>query len=220
MTVMVSRSGHHEDTKSLLCFQHCDRHTNIVCFMVPEVCPLCHQNTALTESRVPPFRLSSPFTSSLQSSCCIAVKPTNGTFTRNYTTSANLHVGITDSHGRMFDFDEEGLHRDSVWPECLTISLLPMTGLDSRQWDMRLHQYVNPMVWTAYRYNEEHKNCFDFVLGFLHWLNLHHTFPEFSDKQSFITHFLLKRTTKVGQFISMYRQVEQFGFLCQTACPS
>ena len=78
-------------------------------------------------------------------------------------------------------------------------------------------QLITYVLILFFRYDEFHRNCFDFVLGFLQWLNLHHTVLELCDKQSFIKHFLLNKTTKVGQFISLYGQVEQSGVVCQEA---
>lgn len=69
-------------TPDILCWQHCDKLTNILCFSVPPVCPLCHYNTTHSPSRIPPYKLPSPLTNAGESPVSLVVRPTVGTFLR------------------------------------------------------------------------------------------------------------------------------------------
>ena len=66
----------------LRCFQHCRKDTDLVCFRLPERCPLCGEDTAMTPCRIPPYILPSPFVSSGAAPRSVVVRPTNGTFIR------------------------------------------------------------------------------------------------------------------------------------------
>lgn len=71
-----------KSTPDILCWQHCDKLTNILCFSVPPVCPLCHYNTTHSPSRIPPYKLPSPLTNTGESPVSLVVRPTVGTFLR------------------------------------------------------------------------------------------------------------------------------------------
>lgn len=174
-------------------FQHCRRDTDIVCFRLPEWCPLCGQATAATPCRIPPYVLPSPFVASTLAPRTVVVRPTNGTFLNDYSSSCDLHIGLTDSSGHVTEFDERGLTEASLWPECLVVlscpratpqqppltrSLTdPSSGLDPNptlgfeSWDVALsHLTAQPCrstLWDKSRYNEQTWNCFDLVLHFM-----------------------------------------------------
>lgn len=71
-----------QSTPDIMCWQHCDKLTNILCFSVPPVCPLCHYNTTHSPSRIPPYKLPSPLTNAGESPVSLVVRPTVGTFLR------------------------------------------------------------------------------------------------------------------------------------------
>ncbi len=68
------------ENEPILCFQHCEKGTNITCLRVPEVCPLCHRQIEFTPMEIPPFRIPSPFISCRDKPCSLLIKPTMGSF--------------------------------------------------------------------------------------------------------------------------------------------
>lgn len=78
----IKKTMSRQSTPDILCWQHCDKLTNILCFSVPPVCPLCHYNTTHSPSRIPPYKLPSPLTNAGESPVSLVVRPTVGTFLR------------------------------------------------------------------------------------------------------------------------------------------
>ncbi|KAK7476114.1 hypothetical protein BaRGS_00032668 [Batillaria attramentaria] len=202
----------------LKCFQHCDRSTNILCCVVPIACPICQQDTSTTPMRIPPYILPSPFVASSVAPCSLVLKPTTGDFIRDYTSTANLHIGITDTRGRCYDFDEEGLHVGNTWPHCLAVPVTT-SGATSPAWDQHLTAFADPFRWNPQRYDEADCNCFDFVLQFLHYMGLQGNFSAgvLASKQAFCEEFLLQRTAKATQYIHLYRRVLKDGHVLSNA---
>ncbi|XP_005109122.1 MKRN2 opposite strand protein [Aplysia californica] len=194
--------------QDLRSFQHCRKDIDLVCFRLPTQCPLCGQSTATTESRIPPYVLPSPFVSSHTTPRTIVLKPTEGDFIRNYERTCDLHIGVTDSKGLVYDFDERGLNQGSVWPHCLVV----WTHDQPAEWDQALSYICGQPAWSARRYDEHGQNCFTFVLHFLSLLPTsqragvgHMTKEEFCDS------FLVSRTKKAEQYIHLYRQALEAG---------
>ena len=185
--------------KDLRCFQHCQKGVDLICFALPAYCPLCGQCTATTECRIPPYVLPSPIVSSQKASRAIVLKPTDGDFINNYERACDLHIGVTDSHGVVYDFDEKGLKSGSIWPHCLTVSNLGMP----QEWDEALHYICSlQQLWTPQRYNENGWNCFDFVLYFMGLLKNANRMS----RDEFCNRFLVDKTKRAEQYIHLYRQ--------------
>ncbi|CAL1534816.1 unnamed protein product [Lymnaea stagnalis] len=199
------------DNLDLRSFQHCRKDVDLVCFLLPINCPLCNLPTANTESRIPPYVLPSPFTSSLKSPRSLILKPTHGDFITSYSRACNLHIGITDERGYVYDFDEKGLNQLSVWPECLPVITADM--YDAEAWDQALQSVCGHSAsWHESRYHEDQWNCFDFVLQFLRQMR----HPEVSgavtmSKAEFCDHYLTKKAKRAEQYIHLYRQALQDG---------
>ncbi|KAK6167975.1 hypothetical protein SNE40_021889 [Patella caerulea] len=204
-----------QNQSELRCFQHCDRSTNIICFDVPEHCPLCGKNTSETESRIPPYILPSPIAAAVKWPRSLVLKPTDGDFLCDFTKTSNLHIGVTDSTGTVYDFDEYGLHVGSPWLRCIQVPVLSPGDIDISDWDNILFHYAKPNNWTQTRYHEMNNNCFDFVLGFLRSIPHLATIPSLSNKRTFCDDFVVRKTMKISQYISLYKQVLQNGSVCQ-----
>ncbi|KAK3745958.1 hypothetical protein RRG08_057758 [Elysia crispata] len=181
----------------LRCFQHCRKDTDLVCFRLPERCPLCGEDTAMTPCRIPPYILPSPFVSSGAAPRSVVVRPTNGTFISHYSSVCDLHIGLTDGSGRVTEFDERGLTVGSLWSQCLVVLTCPShqssqpaarvsppsipsdpPDCGPQTWDLALNQLAAAQrqgsLWESDRYNEQTWNCFDLVLFFLTLLKQDH----------------------------------------------
>lgn len=79
------------ERRDLRSFQHCKKDVDLVCFTLPELCPLCQQSTSTTEMRIPPYLLPSPFCSSKKALCSVVLRPTGGDFVRYNITFLNVN---------------------------------------------------------------------------------------------------------------------------------
>ena len=216
-----------EDIEDLLnykikCFQHCIKTKRLLCFKIPEKCPTCMQllNTSYTTFLIPPFVLPTPLTITRNEEdgskaslppYSLLLQPTNGNYEsflaiinhKQTTTSllnndfGDLHIGITNSKAEIFDFDMNGLNRNSLkWFKIPSIviklnhhyeSSESMTTccvnddnlkflfynyyyLNFNKWDFILDNYwynQRHTKWSSKSYNEMKFNCLDFVIQFL-----------------------------------------------------
>lgn len=199
--------------KDIRCFQHCDRKKNILCFSVPQICPLCGGDTTQTEMRIPPYLIESPFTDARYSQCSILVKPTIGHFLYSFDNSSDLHIGVSNSSGVVYEFDERGVVvGGDNWSCCLTVDL---QNIDTELWDKEIEIFGNERKWSAYSYNEAFLNCYDFVIGFLRSFGLESVYPCLRDKLEFCEKMILPVTSRAGKYISLYRTIEASGYVIQ-----
>ncbi|VDH95722.1 Hypothetical predicted protein [Mytilus galloprovincialis] len=197
------------------CFQHCEKGLNILCFRVPVVCPLCGVEVACTPCRIPPYIISTPLVNAKEYPCSVIIKPTVGTFLQNYSNNSDLHVGVTDSGGCTYDFNEEGINVGTVWDQCVVMRIINEDYNLQSQWDYVLRQITQSQTWSRSRYNENSHNCFDFVLTFLHSCDLQRTIPAIQSKKTFCEELVIKHTHKAAVYISIYRKVQKNGFYIQ-----
>lgn len=122
----------------IICFQHCCQDSRIFCLEVPDDCPVCGNRLVeegaqddsgdIKKNEVSflthPFQMPCPFVCAQDSPCSILIRTTSGDFLHTYqstdnpasasaASSSDLHIGITDSKGVVYDFDCEGVHRNS-----------------------------------------------------------------------------------------------------------
>ena len=133
-----TRKGTMERNDPILCFQHCSDE-KILCLQLPRLCPICHQPLKSSFMRVPPFRLPTPLVHSRDVPFLLVLRPTVCTFLECNFDTSDLHIGITDSDGVVYHYDEQGVNRDlGGWPQCLPVDILSKTSRAnelSRLWD-------------------------------------------------------------------------------------
>lgn len=198
---------------SFLCFQHCERNVNCYCLSLPENCPLCQSELAFSELRIPPFRVNIPLSTGERTQLSLLIRPTNGSFVTNFKQGDALHIGISNSQGKIFDFDENGINfvnNQTEWNHCLSIGL--NSFVDSSL-DMILESEKSSSHWSSCNYNEEMNNCFDFVVSvlnkatpLLHW-----------SKLSISHQLILPEINKILKFIHIQRMVTENGVFIQTS---
>ena len=81
----------------ILCFDHPDR----------RVFTFEHLKSDFKDVDVLPFRLPSPFRDAMDKPCCVVVRPSRGDFL-DFNPGDDLHVALTDSEGRVVEFDKNG----------------------------------------------------------------------------------------------------------------
>ncbi|XP_020626230.1 MKRN2 opposite strand protein-like [Orbicella faveolata] len=136
--------------EAVLCMQHCSNQMNIFFTKFPEMCPLCGQSLKSCSLIIPPFRIPSPFVAQNNVSGVLLVKPTKGSFLRDYKSGDDLHVGIVATNGKVYNFDEIGLHADSTnWEQCIAVSVnVDVCVSNSEHWDSKLRQMLCSGLWT------------------------------------------------------------------------
>ncbi|CAB3368777.1 Hypothetical predicted protein [Cloeon dipterum] len=151
----------------LICFKHCK--SDIFVFSVPKSCPECNADLT-TNTDITPFSIPFPFTRASQYPCSLVLRPTNGDFLRSYSNNADLHIGVTNSRGNIFSYDEHGLKEEPAkdWDECLSIQCnTTSSDVFETSWDSALNTCLQSENWVPERYNEDNYNCYTFVLSFL-----------------------------------------------------
>jgi hypothetical protein len=71
----------------------------------------------------------------------------------DYKVSMDLHIGVTSSRGKVFEFDRGGLHRDREkrWEQCLVIHQA-REEQSLTDWDFTLNSIADQDCWTTARY--------------------------------------------------------------------
>ncbi|XP_068757205.1 MKRN2 opposite strand protein-like [Montipora capricornis] len=196
------------EEEAIRCMQHCTSEWNIFFSKFPETCPICGKSLSRCQLIIPPFRLPSPFVSQRNVSCLFLVRPTRGSFLRDYKTGNDLHVGIAASNGVVYNFDERGLHADGThWEQCIPVTISDSHFSRPEIWDSKLPEMLCNGMWTSMKYNEDNNNCYDFALSFLNQLLPSPSKP--LTKPDFCETFILPKTTKAAYYIDLHRRVQQ-----------
>jgi len=199
------------------CFQHCSRDWNILCFTIPDVCPLCGHDTMTTEMRIPPYLIQSPLTDANTTQCCVVIKPTIGCFLTDYTNQSNLHIAVTNTAGVVYEFDERGVTvGGSDWTQCLRVNVLGiLSETVYKKCDETLAIMAQNETWTKEKYNEFSHNCYDFVMQFLRNISNVVKTGCLESRSLFCEQVIVPVTSKAGKYISMYRTVATDGYIIQ-----
>lgn len=63
-------------------------------------------------------------------------------FCSHYQNAADLHIGLTDSKGEVYEFDRSGLHlgtKTALWSQCLAVPIVTELDLMWKEyWDYTL----------------------------------------------------------------------------------
>ncbi|XP_070534043.1 MKRN2 opposite strand protein-like [Ptychodera flava] len=205
--------------RGILCFNHCSP-VNVLCFEIPDDCPVCGVSLDSSPCLSPPFRIPSPFANAKAIPYSVVIKPTVGTFLQDFKGNSNLHVGITNSKGAVYNYDEGGLHKDKdkySWQQSISIPLLDKYDDELMElWDECLESYSSSELWTPARYDETTHNCYDLAIGFLNSIS----YGEFKgrseaqlSRKSFCTEYIIPHTKKAARYIELYRKIESLKFV-------
>nr|XP_004651477.1 MKRN2 opposite strand protein [Jaculus jaculus] len=197
--------------KPLIKFNHCKK--SIYTFRVPRCCPLCQQDMGSAKLEDAPVSISNPLCNGHHERCSFLLKPTQGTFLREYDGRSDLHVGITNTNGVVYNYNMHGVQRDEVgWEQCLSVPLVQpsMFGLVD-QWDKYLEDFSATAAWLPHRYEENHHNCYSYTLTFINCV-LATEGKEQLDKTEFTEKYVIPRTRLASKYITLYRSIEERGF--------
>lgn len=184
----------------ILCFKHCER--SIFCRNIPEQCPLCHVD--LSNCSVQPFVLPYCCANAKENPPAIVLKPTVGRFI-DYVVTEDLHIGIVDSLGNLYEFDQRGITINDYtkWLDCVIINVVPESWYN--HWDEIIGNFINDIKWSACNYNSNNMNCYDFIIEFLRQLN--YTDLHYVDKEHICKQLLLPKLSYTLRYLSIYRNL-------------
>ncbi|XP_005052906.1 PREDICTED: MKRN2 opposite strand protein [Ficedula albicollis] len=125
-----------------------------------------------------------------------------------YDGHSDLHVGITNSQGMVYHYDQEGVHRSaSGWEQCICIPLVQPDMWELLQlWDNLLEEFSWEEAWLPHRYDEQQHNCFTFALAFVNRVR-HGRGREPLSKAHFTESFLLPHTREASRYLTLHQQL-------------
>ncbi|XP_009067916.1 PREDICTED: MKRN2 opposite strand protein, partial [Acanthisitta chloris] len=125
-----------------------------------------------------------------------------------YDGGSDLHVGITNSHGVVYNYDQEGIHRaETGWEQCLSIPLVQPDMFELlQQWDKLLEEFSMGEAWLPHRYDEHEHNCYTYALAFINSL-LTAQGQQPLTKGDFTGTFVLPHTKKASRYLTLHQEL-------------
>ncbi|NXY20864.1 MKROS protein, partial [Atrichornis clamosus] len=196
---------------AVLRVRHC--RALLYCRRAPSRCPACGGDLRAAGLSAAPVRLRCPFRHGHGQPRAFLIRPTRGTFLEEYDGHSDLHVGITNSNGVVYNYDQEGVHRDhSGWEQCISIPLVhPDMSELLQHWDTLLEEFSLEEAWLPHRYEEEEHNCFTFALAFVNRARRARGRQPLS-KARFTQSFLLPHTREASRYLTLHQQLAHSDF--------
>ncbi|KAL2091548.1 hypothetical protein ACEWY4_013811 [Coilia grayii] len=207
--------------KSVVKFSHCNK--DIFCFFVPEECPECGHSFSGQRLEEAPVSIPNPFSNGHKSPCSFLVAPTDENKLREFDGgSGDLHTGITNTKGVVFNYTKSGVRRDyQGWERCISVPLVQpdMYNLLD-QWDPYLEKFsATPMwdpIWQSF--NEETHNCYNYTLMFINCV-LATQGKRALSKDEFTKGFVLPRVKRASKYTTLCREISQNHFYITDSPP-
>ncbi|CAL1612954.1 unnamed protein product [Knipowitschia caucasica] len=186
----------------------------VFCFSVPDVCPCCGE--ALKGARLTdaPVSLPRPLSHAHKTSCSLVIAPAESNPEREFDGTADLHTGISNTRGVVYNYTEGGVVRDAAgWEESVVVPLVrpDMFHLIHR-WDEYLERFSHGAQWDPLwtRFDPDDHNCFSFCLDFINVvLDVLGQTPQ--NRESFTQNYILPRMKRLWKYSAIYRRVEREG---------
>ncbi|XP_063267903.1 MKRN2 opposite strand protein [Prinia subflava] len=185
----------------------------VYCRRAPPRCPACGGDLRRAGLAAAPVRLRCPFRHGHGQPRAFLVRPTRGTFLHDYDGHGDLHVGITNSKGVVYSYDQQGVHRaGSGWEQSICIPLVQPDMWELLQrWDELLEEFSLGEAWLPHRYEEQQHNCFTFALSFVNAVRRGRARPPLS-KAGFTEAFLLPHTREAARYLSLQQHLAHSDF--------
>ncbi|XP_061544435.1 uncharacterized protein mkrn2os.2 isoform X2 [Phycodurus eques] len=122
---------------------------DVFCFSLPQLCPACGERLAGRRLREPPVSIPNPLCDGYKTPCCLLVAPADRNADRDFDGTSELHTGIANTSGVVYNYTERGVVRDqSGWLGCVSVPLVrPDTFHLLAQWDRYLEQFSRGPLW-------------------------------------------------------------------------
>ncbi|XP_026163128.1 MKRN2 opposite strand protein isoform X2 [Mastacembelus armatus] len=163
---------------------HCQK--EIFCFSVPDECPSCGKELRGSRLQEAPVSLPSPFNNGHKSSCCLLVAPAHNNLDREFDGTSDLHTGISNTKGVVYNYTRSGVCRDqSGWECCVSVPLVrPDTFHLLAQWDQYLDRFSDGPMWDPAWHSggaglskQRHVHSYLHLAKDEEGLKVHHTIP-------------------------------------------
>ncbi|XP_067101117.1 MKRN2 opposite strand protein [Osmerus mordax] len=199
--------------KSVIKFSHC--HKDIFCLFVPEECPECGISFSGRRLEEAPISIPNPFSNGHKTPCSFLVAPAQENPSSNFDGGSDLHTGITDTNGVVYNYTKTGVRKDCQgWEKCLSIPLVQpdMYNLID-QWNQYLDKFSQAPMWDTLwqRFDEETHNCYNYTLMFLNCvLGTQGKRP--LTKDAFTQSFVLPRIKRASKYTTLCREITKNHF--------
>ncbi|KAF3855551.1 hypothetical protein F7725_016274 [Dissostichus mawsoni] len=91
---------------------------------VPGACPSCGEDLRERRLQEAPVSLPSPFSNAHKTSCCLLVAPAHNNTTSEFDGTSDLHTGISNTEGVVYNYTRAGVVRElSGWERCVSVPL-------------------------------------------------------------------------------------------------
>lgn len=189
---------------SVVRFVHCGR--DMVFQGVPEQCPLCGQCVESCRLEEAPVSLPSPFCNGHTTSCCFLLAPGQDNTHRVFDGKSELHTGISDTKGVVYNYTRQGVVRDHTgWEQSIRVVLVQQDSFSLRnQWNKYLESYSAGALWDPAwtGFDEVTHNCYSYCLGFINRvLEVGGRAP--LTQQEFTERYVLPRTTTAARYTGL-----------------
>ncbi|XP_061074825.1 MKRN2 opposite strand, tandem duplicate 1 isoform X2 [Conger conger] len=135
---------------------------------------------------------------------------------------SELHIGITDSKGLVYNYTLAGIRRDDCgWEQCISVPLVqPDRNSLKEQWHRELEQFSSTDSWTSQRFCEEREfgsRCYGFALSFINHMRAIEG-QRLLTRDEFTGKFVLPRIKMASKYIKTYQEVSKHGFYVADTC--
>ncbi|XP_069031703.1 MKRN2 opposite strand protein-like [Embiotoca jacksoni] len=196
--------------RSVIRLRHCQK--EIFCFSLPEECPSCGEELKGSRLQEAPVSLPSPLTDGHKTSCCLLVAPGQDNLDRDFNGTSDLHTGISNTKGLVYNYTRGGVRRDEVgWERCVSVPLVrPDMFHLLAQWDQYLDRFSDGPMWDPawHRFHEEDQNCFSFCVSFMNSVLSAEGRSRLS-RDVFTEIFILPRMRRVSKFTALYQHIQR-----------
>ncbi|XP_076233438.1 MKRN2 opposite strand protein-like [Calliopsis andreniformis] len=192
----------------IICFSHCNS-KNVFCKSVPERCPLCR--SYIIDYKVEPFAIPYPYKNAVYHPSSLVIRPSQGNFLNDYNILDDLHIGITNSEGIVFEYDIGGIivNNHSKWTNSIILKIIPLSW--ESHWDKTLEKMLKDVKWTFENYDEISMNCFSFVIEFLN--NLQYINMRFVNKEDICNKLILSKIQDAVKYNSIFKKLKNNDYL-------
>ncbi|XP_042736162.1 MKRN2 opposite strand protein [Lagopus leucura] len=194
------------ETAAILRVRHCG--AAIFCRRAPPLCPACGRPLRGAGLRAAPVRLPCPFSDGHRRPRAFLLRPSAGSFLGEYDGNSDLHVGISSAQGVVYNYNEEGIHRDATgWEQCISVPLVQPDMFELlQQWDHLLEEFSMGEEWLPHRYEEHDHNCYTYALAFINSV-LTAQGKQQMNKSEFTEKFVIPQTKNASKYITLHQEL-------------
>ncbi|XP_023655344.2 MKRN2 opposite strand, tandem duplicate 1 [Paramormyrops kingsleyae] len=215
--------------RSIIRFSHCDKY--IYCFSFHNSdsggfvdsagrsssphCPLC--NSRLRFSLLDaPVSIRTPFDNGHAIPYALTIGSMHGPLYISERDNSELHVGITNSKGVVYNYTMKGVRRDETgWEQCVAVRLVhPGAASAVSLWDRELEHFALSDMWPPERFHEEREFgtcCYAFALGFINQVRAAGG-KRCLTRDEFTAIHILPRMKTTSTYVQIYREVLEHDF--------